>query len=215
MAHKPRLPPMNICIAAATTATHRFARSEVKQHPPTRKIALTGRSRGAASSDRVGGDQHRRDAGPRLERSLLRRTDRRNPAGQFCAVVNALVAQDRLDERKLSKRWGHDKRTSDTSRHRGVRLHGPTALRGVPAAAEPARRISSAGRARSDGGRTPDPRARSPEADLHLEFTSGATGHVWLSWLASGTPMDIGFRVMGDRRRASIQLDMVERAGVL
>jgi predicted dehydrogenase len=37
------------------------------------------------------------------------------------------------------------------------------------------------------------------EADLHLEFTSGATGHVWLSWLASGTPMDIGFRVMGDR----------------
>ena len=37
------------------------------------------------------------------------------------------------------------------------------------------------------------------EADLHLEFTSGATGHVWLSQLASGTPMDIGFRLMGDR----------------
>lgn len=37
------------------------------------------------------------------------------------------------------------------------------------------------------------------EADLHLEFASGATGHIWLSWLASGTPMDVGFHVMGDR----------------
>ena len=37
------------------------------------------------------------------------------------------------------------------------------------------------------------------EADLHLEFASGATGHIWLSWLASGTPMDVGFHVMGDQ----------------
>ena len=37
------------------------------------------------------------------------------------------------------------------------------------------------------------------EADLDLEFDSGATGHIWLSWLASGIPMDVGFHVMGDR----------------
>ncbi len=37
------------------------------------------------------------------------------------------------------------------------------------------------------------------EAELQLEFAQGATGHIWLSWLASGTPMDVGFHVMGDR----------------
>lgn len=37
------------------------------------------------------------------------------------------------------------------------------------------------------------------EADLLLRFTGGAQGHVWLSWLATGTPMDVGFEVLGDR----------------
>ena len=36
------------------------------------------------------------------------------------------------------------------------------------------------------------------EADVLLRFTSGATGHLWLSWLATGTPMDLGFLIMGD-----------------
>ena len=37
------------------------------------------------------------------------------------------------------------------------------------------------------------------EADLLVRFASGASGHIWLSWLATGTPMDIGFEVLGDR----------------
>lgn len=37
------------------------------------------------------------------------------------------------------------------------------------------------------------------EADVLLRFADGATGHLWLSWLATGTPMDVGFHVMGDR----------------
>lgn len=36
------------------------------------------------------------------------------------------------------------------------------------------------------------------EADLLLRFENGATGHVWLSWLATGTPMDVGFEVRGE-----------------
>lgn len=35
------------------------------------------------------------------------------------------------------------------------------------------------------------------EADIDLRFHNGAQGHIWLSWLATGTPMDMGFRVMG------------------
>jgi len=37
------------------------------------------------------------------------------------------------------------------------------------------------------------------EADLLLRFANGATGHIWVSWLATGTPMDLGFTVLGDR----------------
>jgi predicted dehydrogenase len=36
------------------------------------------------------------------------------------------------------------------------------------------------------------------EAGLQLRFASGATGHIWLSWLATGTPMNVGFHVLGD-----------------
>ena len=35
------------------------------------------------------------------------------------------------------------------------------------------------------------------EAELLVRFASGAAGHIWLSWLATGTPMDIGFEVLG------------------
>jgi predicted dehydrogenase len=37
------------------------------------------------------------------------------------------------------------------------------------------------------------------EAELLVRFASGAAGHIWLSWLATGTPMDIGFEVLGNR----------------
>jgi len=36
------------------------------------------------------------------------------------------------------------------------------------------------------------------EADILLRFDNGAQGHVWLSWLATGTTMDVGFEVLGD-----------------
>jgi len=37
------------------------------------------------------------------------------------------------------------------------------------------------------------------EADILVRFVNGAEGHVWLSWFATGTPMDVGFEVLGDR----------------
>jgi len=37
------------------------------------------------------------------------------------------------------------------------------------------------------------------EADILLRFETGATGHIWVSWLATGTGMDVGFEVHGDR----------------
>lgn len=36
------------------------------------------------------------------------------------------------------------------------------------------------------------------EADILIRFADGAHGHVWLSWLATGTPMDVGFEVLGE-----------------
>ena len=36
------------------------------------------------------------------------------------------------------------------------------------------------------------------EADIQLRFRTGAAGHIWISWLATGTGMDVGFEVHGD-----------------
>jgi predicted dehydrogenase len=37
------------------------------------------------------------------------------------------------------------------------------------------------------------------EADIQLRFQDGATGHIWVSWLATGTGMDVGFEIHGNR----------------
>ena len=36
------------------------------------------------------------------------------------------------------------------------------------------------------------------EADILLRFQTGATGHIWISWLATGTGMDVGFEIQGN-----------------